>query len=94
MNESFRIHRGYYISGVLEYTQTSIFDNQSYQWNVCLSPGTYTLQLLDSSGSWSTNSVLKIYVGVNFINSYHLFDYYSYTYQFVLTSVSSFSYSY
>ena len=43
--ESFKIYQGSSTSGSLVFTQPSVFDDQSYTWNACLSTGTYTLQL-------------------------------------------------
>ena len=45
--ESSKVYQGSSTSGTLLFTQPTVFDSQTYSWNICLSSGDYTLQLLN-----------------------------------------------
>ena len=82
--ESFKLYQGSTTSGSLVYTQPTIFNNQSYTWNTCLSTGTYTMLLTDSYGdAWSSNSLLSFsYSAYNAIGNYRLLSGSSISFQF------------
>ena len=84
IEENFKIYQGSTTSGSLVYTQPTIFNDQSYTWNTCLSTGTYTMLLTDSSSDgWSSNSVLSFsYNAYNAIGNYRLLSGSSISFQF------------